>query len=88
MSLPGAEASTVIRAINIQILQKSFPEFTKGIEDFRSGRWTEIASNDRSYIYELGRLYAQEVPATDAMLGAGFITLSPYLEQAIKDICG
>lgn len=79
----------MIRAINLKILQKNFPEFSLGVSDYRAGRWTDIASHDRSFVYELGRLFAQEsVPGQRPDHGSGFISLSPYLERSIKEICG
>lgn len=79
----------MIRAINLKILERQFPEFRQGVSDYRAGRWTDIASNDLSFIYEIGRLFAQEsVPDSDPIMGDGFISLSPYLERSIKEICG
>ena len=76
----------MIRAITITMLRKSFPTFDQGIADYQTGKWSEIAEHSGSYAYEIGRLFAQEAPKTDPLMGSGFVTLSPYLEAAIRDL--
>lgn len=76
----------MIRAIAIQALRQQCPQFQEGIDDYRAGIWHDIADHQGSFIYELGRLYAQETPETDQTLGSHFIHLSAFLEDSIRQI--